>query len=388
MSAIRPGPHGAWRGLSSAPMARRSSRSTDSAPYDDRQRASKPRRRWLRALLAAGAGFVAVRGLRAREHVPETLIDDAQRRITAAPAPERVFPAGPPASVFVYCLAPHKLLGWSRRVRADEAAFLLPEVAARPELGRLTGRGSTAALETLLAMRTQLIVDVGSIAPTYVSLADQVQRQTGVPYLLFDGAFEHTGRTIRSLGRVLGETARAESLARGVHAILESAAELRERVPEGERPRVYFARGHDGLTTAAAGGLNAEVLDTIGAENVARVEVPNLARVSFEQVLAWRPDWILASDPSFVGEVARHPVWSRLEAVRAGRVLLIPNLPFGWFDAPPALNRFIGIVWLSAVFHPQRVRYRLDERIAGSFEWLYHRRPSLAQVRGLLGGAR
>ena len=25
-----------------------------------------------------------------------------------------------------------------------------------------------------------------------------------------------------------------------------------------------------------------------------------------------------------------------IDAVRAGRVLLIPRLPFGWFDAPPA----------------------------------------------------
>ncbi len=369
-------------------MARRFSRGTDSDPYDD-VRAAIARRRWLAALLA-GTGFAL--GARAQQApngaAGHALIDDAQRSVSLASVPDRVFPAGPPASVFVYCLAPHKLLGWSRRVRPDEAAFLLPEVAARPELGRLTGRGSTAALEALLALRTQLIVDVGSVAPTYASLAEQVQRQTGIPYLLYDGAFDRTEETLRRLGHALGETARAESLARGVRAILDSAAEIRSRLPEGERPRVYFARGHDGLATAAAGGLNAEVLDAVGAVNVARIEAPNLARVSFEQVLAWSPDWILASDAAFVGEVARHPVWSRLDAVRAGRVLLVPRLPFGWFDAPPALNRFVGIVWLSAVFHPQRVRYRLDERIAEVFEWLYHRRPSLAQLRALLDGAR
>lgn len=373
-------------------MARRFSRSTGSAPYDD-TRAAGARRRWLAALLA-GAGLAAGRGLCAREHDAanehraHALIDDAQRSVSLPSVPERVFPAGPPASVFVYCLAPHKLLGWSRRVRPDEAAFLLPEAAARPELGRLTGRGSTAALEALLALRAQLIVDVGSVAPTYASLAEQVQRQTGIPYLLYDGAFDRTEETLRRLGHALGATARAESLARGVRAILDSAAELRARVPEGERPRVYFARGHDGLATAAAGGLNAEVLDAVGAVNVAHVEAPNLARVSFEQVLSWRPDWILASDAAFVGEAGRHPVWSRLDAVRAGRTLLIPRLPFGWFDAPPALNRFVGIVWLSAVFHPKRVRYRLDERIAEVFEWLYHRRPSRAQMQTLLDGAR
>ncbi len=372
-------------------MARRSSRSTASVLPDD---TFVQRRRLLGAL--PGAALVAAAEphaalAAAAPHTAlaaRTLIDDAQRTVVLESTPARVFPAGPPASVFVYCIAPGKLLGWPRRVRPDEAAFLLPAAARLPELGRLTGRGSTAALETVLALRTQLVVDVGSTAPTYASLADQVQRQTGVPYVLYDGSFDRTEETIRRLADALGETARGESLARGVRVILEAAAELRTRLAPAQRPRVYFARGPDGLATAAAGGLNAEVLDEVGAVNVAQVEPPNLARVSLEQLLLWRPDWILASDESFFRVVRAHPVWSRLEAVRAGRVLLVPRLPFGWFDAPPALNRIVGIVWLSAAFHPRLVGYRLDERIAEVFAWLYHRRPSLAQVRQLLGAQR
>lgn len=366
-------------------MARRYSRSTASVLPDD----TFARRRRLLGALPGAALAAAAAGPRAALAAPaRTLIDDAQRSVVLGSTPARVFPAGPPASVFVYCLAPGKLLGWPRRVRADEAAFLLPEVARLPELGRLTGRGSTAALETVLALRTQLVVDVGSTAPTYASLAEQVQRQTGVPCVLYDGAFARTEETIRRLGDALGETARAESLARGVRAILDDAAELRGRIPRDQWPRVYFARGPDGLATASAGGLNAEVLDEVGAVNVASVEMPNLARVAFEQLLSWRPDWILAGDEGFFRGVRAHPVWSRLEAVRRGRVLLVPRLPFGWFDAPPALNRCVGIVWLSEAFHPRRVGYRLDERIVDVFEWLYHRRPSLAQVRRLLGEPR
>lgn len=338
-----------------------------------------------RGLLAAGAAALAA-ARPGRSSAQSPFVDDAGRRVPIGAAARRVFPAGAPASVFLYCLAPDRLLGWTRALRADEAAFLLPEVATLPELGRLTGRGSTAALESVLAMRAELIVDVGAVAPTYSSLADQVQRQTGVPYLLLDGAFGRTESTLRRLGSALGLTARAESLARGTRAILDAAAELRAGLAEGERPRVLFARGPAGLVTSA--GLNAEVLDQVGAINVARVDAPNLALVSLEQVSAWRPDWILASDPSFVAQLDRHPVWSRLPAVRARRVLLIPRVPFGWFDAPPALNRLIGIEWLSAVFHPQRVHYRLDERLAATFEWLYHRRPSIGQMRALLATTR
>lgn len=323
-----------------------------------------------------------------RAAAQEAFIDDAQRRVALPSTVRRVFPAGAPASVFVYCMSPERLLGWTRALRSEEAAFLLPQVASLPELGRLTGRGSTAALEAILALRSDLIVDVGSVAPTYASLAAQVQQQTGVSYVLLDGGFDRTEATIRRLGEALDTRERADDLVRGTRAILGAAAELRGTLREVDRPRVLFARGPTGLATAAAGGLNAEVLDAVGAINVARLPAPNLSQISFEQVFAWQPEWILASDAEFFAGIGRHPVWSTLPAVRSGRVILAPRLPFGWFDAPPALNRLIGIEWLSAVLYPERVRFRLDERLSDTFEWLYHRRPSIAQMRALLATTR
>jgi len=77
-----------------------------------------------------------------------------------------------------------------------------------------------------------------------------------------------------------------------------------------------------------------------------------------------------------------------LPTVRARRVLLAPRLPFGWFDAPPALNRFAGLIWLSAILHPGRARRPLDETLLDLFEWLYHHRPSNADMRDLLATAR
>ena len=39
----------------------------------------------------------------------------------------------------------------------------------------------------MLKASPQLIVDFGSTGATYVSLADRVQSQTGIPYVLIDG---------------------------------------------------------------------------------------------------------------------------------------------------------------------------------------------------------
>jgi iron complex transport system substrate-binding protein len=76
--------------------------------------------------------------------------------------------------------------------------------------------------------------------------------------------------------------------------------------------------------------------------------------VSLEQVLAWNPDVILAFDLGFYRSVASDPLWSSVQAVRDKRIYLAPNLPWGWFDAPPGVNRLIGVRWLMATLYPRQ----------------------------------
>ena len=70
-----------------------------------------------------------------------TVSDSAGRTVPVPARVERIFPAGPPAAIFLYTLAPHLLIGWPRANRREEREFLLPEVGGRPEVGRITGRG-------------------------------------------------------------------------------------------------------------------------------------------------------------------------------------------------------------------------------------------------------
>src|SRR6187551_1455517 len=142
-------------------------------------------------------------------------VTDATGR--ALPVPEtvaRVFPAGPPAAILLYTLAPDLLLGWARANRQEECAYMLADICTRPEVGRLTGRGNTANLETVLALKPDLILDVGSTSATFVSLADRVQEQTGIPYALLDGRFAGIAATYRTLGELIGRGEDAEKLAR------------------------------------------------------------------------------------------------------------------------------------------------------------------------------
>src|SRR5882757_5824421 len=120
-------------------------------------------------LSTASAALLAPRIARA------ATVNDATGRALQVPAKvQRVFPAGPPAAILLYTLAPDLLLGWPRANTRQECAYMLPDICTRPEVGRITGRGNTANLETVLALRPDLIVDVGSTSETFVSLADRV----------------------------------------------------------------------------------------------------------------------------------------------------------------------------------------------------------------------
>src|SRR6516162_11125493 len=96
-------------------------------------------------MLAVSAALLAARRARAA-----TVTDGAGRAVPVPARVERVFPAGPPAAILLYTLAPDCLIGWPRANSPAEREFLLADIGARPEVGRITGRGNTANLEVVL----------------------------------------------------------------------------------------------------------------------------------------------------------------------------------------------------------------------------------------------
>jgi iron complex transport system substrate-binding protein len=314
-----------------------------------------------------------------------TVTDGAGR---AVPVPERVarvFPAGPPAAIFLYTLAPELLIGWPRANRPEEREFLLPDVGGRPEVGRITGRGNTANLEVVLALKPDLILDVGSVDPTYVSLAERVQQQTGIPYALLDGRFDGIPLGYRTLGALIGRREQGEAFARSAEDTIKTITQRVGTIPAGRRPRVYYARGPRGLETGLGGSINVETIELI-ARNVADGTRGGLANVSIEQVLLWNPDIIVTIDRDFAANVLSDPAWAPVAAVRARRVHLSPKLPFGWVDFPPTVNRLIGLWWLARILYPDLFPGDLRALTREFYTRFYHVTPDDAQIDRVLAG--
>ncbi len=346
--------------------------------------ANMSRRRFLAALTVAAS---APRVLRAS--TTRRIKDDAGRRVDIPKKVERVYAAGPPASIIVYALAPEKLLGWTTPFRPAERLYVPEEYANLPTLGRLTGRGNTANVEVVLAAKPDLIIDYGAVRPTFASLADRVQDQTGIPYILLDGAFDRIPETLRRVGDIVSEPARGEDWARYVKRMLDDVNTRVSKIPSAKRVRVYYGRGPAGLVTGLSGSINVESIERIGAVNVA-AELGNggLVQVSIEQVLGWNPDVIVTTDPNFYATAQTLPLWSTLPAIRKGHLYLAPGVPFGWIDFPPSLNRLLGLYWLGKVIYPDLFPEDLQSRVRDFYTRAYHRTPSEEQIEQLLASTR
>jgi iron complex transport system substrate-binding protein len=318
-----------------------------------------------------------------------TVTDSAGRHVDIPDQISRVFAAGPPASTLLYVVAPQTMIGWVRAPREAEKPFLLPAVGSLPELGRLTGRGDTLNLERLMAAKPDLIVDFGTINDTYRSLADRVQAQTGIPYLLIDGRFDNTPAALRFLADVLGVTERGEALARAAEETLASVDHVLSLVPAANRPRVYLARGPEGLESGSRGSINTEIIERVGGINVVEGlrERGGLVDVSPEQVIAWAPNTIITLDRSFHEGVRTKPTWQPVPAVSSGHVFLAPNLPFGFIDSPPSVNRLIGLTWLLHTLYPDRAPGILRDQVRAFYHLFYQVDLSDTDLDRLLDGS-
>jgi len=340
------------------------------------------RRRFLKFAAAAAAALDATA---VQSQGGRSFTDGAGRVVALPRRLERIYAAGPPASILVFAVAPDRLIGWTSAWRDTERPFIAKRYADLPTLGRLTGRGNTANVEVVLQAKPDVIIDYGTVNATFSSLADRVQQQSGIPYLLLDGDFDRMAEAILQIGRIANEEKRAESLARYAQETVSDINQRVAKIPAGQRPRVYYGRGPQGLNTGLAGSINVESIEQLGAVNVAaELGKGGLVQVSIEQVLRWNPDVVITIDPNFYALATKHPLWRELPAIKAGRIHLAPNVPFGWIDFPPSINRLVGLRWLARILYPQVFPEDLRPVVRDFYTRCYHQAPSESQLDQLL----
>ena len=207
--------------------------------------------------------------------------------------------------------------------------------------------------------------------------------------MLIDGRFPATAGSLKLAAEVLGRPQRGADLAAYADKTFGLVDSVLAKVPAAKRPKVYLARGPEGLETGVRGSINTEIIERVGAVNVVAGTGGrgNIVTASMEQLIAWQPEIVVTMDRAFFGSVKSKAGWEQVRAVKEGKVFLAPSLPWGWIDAPPSLNRLIGLRWLLQTFYPAEAGLDLRADTREFYSLFYGVTPSTAQIDRLLSGA-
>ena len=321
------------------------------------------------------------------------ITDMAGRKVTVPTAEniKSVFSTGPVAAIFLYMVAPDKLLGWNYELNDVEKSIILDKYQDLPNFGM----GDAVNYEAVIAANPTIAINSGKINDAMVSDCDALSESLGIPVVAVDNELNNSAEAFRFMGELLGVEDHAEELAQYAEQVFTDINALSD-IPEEKKVSVYFGNGEDSLETAPRGSQHAQILDAINAVNVADLELGDGSRVqiSAEQLLAWDPDVIVVngepkadkSGSSAAEDILSNPDYASLKAVQDQKVYGTPNVPFSWVDRPAGPNRLIGMRWFSALIYPEYIKCDINEEIHKFFDLFYHVDLSDEQLENVLKG--
>lgn len=301
--------------------------------------------------------------------------DSAGREVTLPKEISKVAPSGPLAQIVLYTVCPDKLAGLAADFSEDAKQYIDEKYWGLPKFGQFYGKNASLNMEALIAEGPDVIVDIGEAKESIKEDMDALQEQLGIPVVFVEADLDTMSPAYEMLGKLTGETEQAEKLAEYCRNTLKKAEETKSKLAENEMKSVYFAVGDDGLHTNAEGSIHARVIEQIGAQNAAKVEKVSSgggSEVSFEQLLLWQPDFIIADSKALYDTIQSDNVWGELTAVKEGRVYRIPSAPYSFMSNPPSVNRMIGILWLGNIVYPEQYDIDMKEEVKNFYELFYH----------------
>ena len=317
-------------------------------------------------------------------------VDMAGRPIELPETIENVYGSNNNSTILLYTLAPEKMIGWNLQM-SKPAQKYLGEYASLPVLGNLYGSGKKASVEEVLTYEPDIVLLANTkINDKVIEDADALELQLGVPVVVIEANIDNYDEAYMFLGAVLGIEEKADALAAYYQSVYDDVANISAAIDEDDKVSVYYARLDDGLTTEFAGSANAELLELVGARNIAVSEGKETGgEVTIEQVLVWEPDVILvghigANESLAYEAITTGEVWRTLGAVANGLVYEVPRFPFNWFDRPPSVNRIIGMKWLGNLLYPDLYEFSTAD-VQTFFELYYGFVLSKEDVQALLG---
>lgn len=309
--------------------------------------------------------------------------DDAGRKVDIPTKIEKVATLGTTGQIMMLPLASEMMVGINAPIETDASEYLSEDYSDMPVIGQYYGQRNLN-IEELAGSGADIIIDLGDTKKNAADDMDEIQAQTGIPTIHINATLQTSPDAFRKLGDILDREKRAEELAECCESIYEKTYSVLEKAGD-KKVSILSCSGSDGLTVTEKDSSHSEILDLVG-ENVAEV-TGNGGIVDIEQIHIWDPDVILFMPDSIFSSVANMKEWSTLEAIKSGNYYKIPSGPYCWNGYPPTVNRYLGLLWMTAVLYPQDCDYDLQEEVSNYYKVFYGCELTDEQYDDLMEGA-
>ena len=323
------------------------------------------------ALLLCGCGQATVN---TAEETQE--FTDSTGRTLSLPAKiTRIAISGPLSQIYILPLAGDMLVGVSTAYAEDAQSYLPAYIYEKAEIGQLYGGKGEMDLEALLAAAPDVVIDIGEAKKTTADDLTALTEQTGIPFIHIDATVATAPEAYRILGKLLNREEKAEELAVWCENTYAMIAAMMETVDaDGARKSLLYCLGDKGVNVIAKGSFHAETINFM-SDNLAVVEevVSSGAgnEVDLEQILLWNPDVIIFAPDSCYENIASSTQWQGIGAVSRGDFYKTPTGPYGWLSSPPAVQRYLGMLWLGQLLYPEYTQYDLQTEVTEYYKLFY-----------------
>ncbi|WP_139024256.1 ABC transporter substrate-binding protein [Desulfosporosinus sp. OT] len=211
-------------------------------------------------------------------------------------------------------------------------------------------------IEDLLKYKLQVVFDFPN--------AQQVQKmkEAGIVDIpsVSTGKFEDTKNMLRFYGKILGnkEEQAAEEYAKYFDEKVKMITDITSKIPENERPSVYFANQKILLTHGKSSDIP-EVIKLAGGRCVSLdVQGGSSTQVNVEQLLQWNPQFIFVDHAGSSGNEPAESVikktlddtrYQKISAVENQKVFICPTGAFFWDSG---VQKVLLLMWMAQKLHP------------------------------------
>ncbi|MGL6197376.1 MAG: ABC transporter substrate-binding protein [Lachnospiraceae bacterium] len=314
--------------------------------------------------------------------------DDSGREVEVSSTITRIVPTGPLAQIALFSLAPEMFVGLADEWNDSAEGIIADEYYNLCYFGQLYDSADLNVEELALA-DPQIIIDIGETKSSADEDLDTLQSQTNIPAVFVSATLETMPETYRKLGELLRKEEEAEKIAQFCERVYERTISIMKDVGDNKVNALYVI-GENGLNVLVNASYHSEIIDLL-TNNLAIVDDPNSKgtgnAVDMEQISLWNPDFILFAPGSIYSTVAEMDTWGDISAIVNNNYVEVPEGPYNWMGSPPSVQRYLGLIWLTAALYPEYCDYDVKDEIFEYYELFYGCELSDAQYNALTANA-